>query len=136
MHRPVNKSEKSNTCSAVLFDGSCPLCSREIAMYRKLPALANLEWIDISTPSYCPPPGTTRDVLMKRFHAIDPDGQMLSGARAFVHVWSQLPGWRHLAKLAGIPGVLPMMEISYMAFLVFRPWIQIMYRRRDQHAQH
>ena len=118
-------------CSAVLFDGSCPLCSREIAMYRGLSGPQVLQWVDISGPGYCPPKGMTRDALMRRFHAIRPDGQLLSGARAFVHVWSQLPGWRHLASLANLPGLLGLLELSYRAFLVLRPWMQAGYRRWD-----
>jgi predicted DCC family thiol-disulfide oxidoreductase YuxK len=115
--------------SAVLFDGSCPLCTREIAMYRKLPASACMEWVDVSAPGYRPPAGATRDALMRRFHTITPTGQVLSGAQAFAHVWSYLPGWQWLARLAKLPGVLPVMELAYRAFLVFRPSIQAAYRR-------
>jgi ubiquinone biosynthesis monooxygenase Coq7 len=116
-------------CTAVLFDGSCPLCSREISMYRGLPASAAMQWVDVSSPDYCPPPGVTRAALMRRFHAVKPDGEVLSGALAFVHVWSQLPGWRHLATLARIPGVPGVMEVVYCGFLVVRPSMQSIYRR-------
>lgn len=116
-------------CSAVLFDGSCPLCSREIEMYRKLPAREMLDWIDISAPGYTPPPGMTQAALMQRFHAIAPDGAVLSGAKAFVHVWSHFPGWRYLARFAKVPGVLYLMDAGYRAFLVVRPGMQAAYRR-------
>ena len=121
--------KRAAACSAVLFDGSCPLCSREIAMYRDLAAPEAMQWVDISAPGYIAPAGTTQAALMRRFHAITPEGEMLSGARAFVHVWSQLPGWRHLASLSKVPGVLVAMELSYRGFLVFRPWMQRTYRR-------
>lgn len=104
-------------------------------MYRKLPASAPVAWIDISAPQYVPPSGMTRAALMRRFHARTPQGELLSGARAFVHVWSRLPGWRHLARLAALPLVLPAMEMSYRLFLVFRPWMQAGYRRLHQRAQ-
>jgi ubiquinone biosynthesis monooxygenase Coq7 len=117
------------TCTAVLFDGSCPLCTREIGMYSKLPSRTPIAWIDISSPQYQPPIGTTRAALMQRFHVVTPNHALLSGAHAFVHVWSQLPGWRHLARLASVPGVLPAMELVYRLFLVIRPWMQSMYRR-------
>ncbi len=29
----------------VYFDGSCPLCRREIALYRRLPQAAQLAWV-------------------------------------------------------------------------------------------
>ena len=66
---------------------------------------------------------------MQRFHVSTTDGQLLSGARAFVYVWAQLPGWKHLAKIALIPGVVQMLEAGYRIFLVFRPWMQRTYRR-------
>ena len=103
-------------------------------MYRNQAAAAatDLQWIDVSAPGYQAPTGLTRAVLMQRFHAITPTGEMLSGARAFAHVWSQLPGWRQLARLAEIPGVLAIMEATYRVFLVFRPWMQRSYRRFDK----
>jgi 3-demethoxyubiquinol 3-hydroxylase len=121
--------KSSSACSEVLFDGSCPLCSQEIDMYRKLPARAKVQWVDVSNPSYCPPHGTTRALLMQRFHAITPEGELLSGARAFMHVWALLPGWHYLARAAKVPGILWLMETTYRTFLIFRPWMQAAYRR-------
>jgi hypothetical protein len=39
-------------------------------------------------------------------------------------VWAQLPGWRVLAWLAKVPGVLWVMEKAYSGFLPMRPAIQ------------
>lgn len=105
-------------------------------MYQKLPARGGIVWIDVSSPDYCPPPGMSRAVLMRRFHAIDLDGKLLSGARAFVHVWSQLPGWQNLAQLSRVPGALAMMEVGYRMFLVVRPAMQRIYRLWHQRVQH
>ena len=118
--------------SAVFFDGSCPLCSREIALYRKLPTRGAIDWIDIAAPGFCPPNGTTGLALMQRLHVLTPDGEMVSGARAFVQMWSQLPRWRYLARIAKFPGLLPLMEIAYRVFLVFRPCVQAVVRWRTQ----
>jgi predicted DCC family thiol-disulfide oxidoreductase YuxK len=101
-------------------------------MYRKLPSRTRLEWIDVSVPDYYPPSGVTQLDLMRRFHARTSDGQLTSGARAFVHVWAQLPGWRHLARIALIPGMVQILEAGYRIFLVFRPWMQRIYRRWHQ----
>ena len=51
---------------------------------------------------------------MERFHVITPGGVLLSGARAFVYVWSQLPGWRHLARLAQSRKIAPKKFIKDM----------------------
>lgn len=101
-------------------------------MYRELPTRGTIDWIDIAAPGFCPPSGTTGPALMQRFHVLTPDGEMVSGARAFVQMWSQLPGWRHLARIAKLPGVLPVLEIAYRVFLVFRPCMQTVVRWRTR----
>lgn len=126
-----NRAEALQTakapCSAVLFDGSCPLCSREIAMYRTLTGAEALEWVNIADPGYVPPAGTTQNTLMQRFHVVRPDGVLISGARAFVHIWSQLAGWRYVAHLARLPGVAFVLEGAYCLFLTLRPTMQRCY---------
>ena len=98
-------------------------------MYQKLPARIQLSWVDVSNPGYHPPPGITTTQLMQRFHASTDSGELLSGAKAFAYVWAQLPGWRHLARITLVPGMVPVMETLYRTFLVVRPWIQRFYRR-------
>ncbi len=125
---------ETQACSAVLFDGSCPLCSKEIAMYRNLHSLGRVEWIDVSAPQYCPPAGVSRSTLMQRFHTVTPSGELLSGASAFVHLWSVLPGWRYLAAFGKHKAVLVVMEALYRVFLHARPWMQSAYRRLQRSA--
>jgi predicted DCC family thiol-disulfide oxidoreductase YuxK len=60
---------------------------------------------------------------MSRFHVRKQDGELLSGARAFVEVWRALPGWSWASRLANIPGVLHVMEVAYRISLVVRPVI-------------
>jgi predicted DCC family thiol-disulfide oxidoreductase YuxK len=118
-------------CSSVFFDGSCPLCRREIAVYQHLKADLPIDWIDITQADFVAPAGQSVDGLMKRFHVTTPSGDLLSGAQAFVHIWSQLPGWRWLARLARLPGMLALMELSYRGFLRIRPRMQRLARRLD-----
>ena len=108
----------------VLFDGACPLCRREIALYQRLPTKAAIDWVDVSAADFQPPAGMSKETLLRRFHLRTPEGVLLSGAAAFVFVWAHLPGWRWLARLAKLPGMLWLMEQSYRAFLIFRPSLQ------------
>lgn len=121
-------------CSLVFYDGSCPLCQREIALYSRLPALDPIVWTDVSATGFTAPAGTTTKRLMERFHTLTPAGELISGARAFAHVWSQLPGWRILGSVAQLPGVMQLMEIAYRLFLPVRPWIQAAFKLRKGRA--
>ncbi len=108
----------------VLYDGACPLCRREIALYRDLPALQPVRYLDVHDSASALPAGTTQPQLLARFHVQQPDGQLLDGARGFVALWAALPGWRWLARVARLPGVTPAMELAYRGFLRLRPAMQ------------
>lgn len=108
----------------VLYDGACPLCRREIGLYRGLPASVPLCFADVSDAAQPLPAGTTRPALMARFHVIDAHGRLISGARAFLALWAVLPGWRWLARAGRLPGVAGLMELTYRLFLRVRPRMQ------------
>jgi len=108
----------------VLYDGACPLCRREVGVYRDLTPLQPLAWQDVSQPQLALPPGRTQAELLARFHVQRADGVLLSGAAAFAALWSALPGWRWLGRLAALPGVTPLLELAYRGFLRLRPAMQ------------
>lgn len=110
-----------STC-AVFYDGACPLCSAEIGLYRKQDAKGALTLIDVSQAADLPS-GLTQAAAMARFHVMTQDGHILSGAAAFVEVWRALPGWRWLARLSDLPGMLWLMERAYRGFLPIRPYL-------------
>ncbi|HEX4878227.1 MAG TPA: demethoxyubiquinone hydroxylase family protein [Limnobacter sp.] len=118
-----NPSSK-NDCLTVFYDGSCPLCRREIALYQGLKADQPIEWKDVSAEHTELPAHCQRDMLMQRFHVQNPAGELQSGALAFATLWQALPGWRWLGRLSRLPGVLPMMEWLYRFFLKIRPRMQ------------
>ena len=66
---------------------------------------------------------------MARFHVRASDGRVLSGAAAFVEVWTQLPHWRCAARGASVPGVLATLELGYRMFLQVRPFISRFFKR-------
>jgi 3-demethoxyubiquinol 3-hydroxylase len=115
---------------SVLYDGSCPLCRREIALYRGLRSEQALRFVDVSGASALPP-GTTRKQLLARFHVQRADGTLASGADAFLTLWATLPGWRWLARAGRLPGLAWSMERSYRLFLRCRPALQRLARKRD-----
>lgn len=119
-------------CTTVFYDNSCPLCRREVGLYRLLPSTTPIDWQDVSGAAPEGLHGVAQVQLMQRFHVRTASGQMLSGAQAFAHVWAQLPGWRYLALLFRIPGVPLLMEGFYRLFLKVRPAVQALVRRIDK----
>jgi len=115
----------------VLYDGACPLCRREIGVYRKLRSDTPVCFVDVSDSSVCVPTGTTRQQLLDRFHVQRENGELLSGAQAFLALWEAMPGWRWLALAGRVPGTTWLMEIAYRLFLRVRPVLQRLVSRLD-----
>ena len=116
----------------VLYDGSCPLCRREIGVYRGLQPSTPVCFADVSDPVQPLPTGTTREQLMARFHVRDTEGCLQSGALAFLTLWAALPGWRWLARFGRLPGAAWSMERVYVLFLRLRPSLQRWASRLDR----
>ena len=118
--------------STVYFDGSCPLCRAEIGYYRRMDRAGALCFVDVSESAASPPAGIAQQRAMERFHVRASDGRVLSGAAAFVEVWTRLPEWRWAARAASRPGVLAALEVGYRMFLPVRPFISRLFRRFRQ----
>lgn len=108
----------------VLYDGACPLCRREIGLYRGLQPTTPVCFTDLSDGLLPLPPDATREQLLARFHVRSADGQLLGGSQAFLALWAVLPGWRWLARVGRVPGAAWLMERVYRLFLRARPILQ------------
>jgi predicted DCC family thiol-disulfide oxidoreductase YuxK len=109
------------SCRTVYYDNSCPLCAAEIGYYQRVASSAGIDFVDVSAAAPDLGPGLDRSSAMARFHVRDETGTLHSGAAAFVHLWSSLPGWRHVARVAKRPAILAMLEGLYRMFLPVRP---------------
>lgn len=112
----------------IYFDGSCPLCRREISLYQGLPSKQLLQWVDVSTPTALPS-GLTCELAMRRFHVRDASGQLYSGAAAFSVLWRCFAVWRVLGWLTAAPPLSWLAEAAYRLFLPVRPRLQAWLRR-------
>jgi len=114
----TNADQASTT---VYFDGACPVCSREIVMYRRQPGAGAVQWVDVA---YGEAPalgeGLTRAAAMARLHVRRADGSLVSGARAFTELWRALPRWAWAGRLFGSGPGLWLLEASYRLFLIVR----------------
>ncbi|CAH0128492.1 thiol-disulfide oxidoreductase DCC family protein [Roseomonas sp. CECT 9278] len=119
----MNTSSAAPT-TTVYYDGACPICSREIAQYRKVQGAERLDFVDVTA---CDAnglgPGLSRDAALARMHVRRADGSLASGAAAFAEIWQQLPKLAWAGRLAASPIVLPVLELGYRVFLrVRRLW--------------
>ena len=112
----------------IYYDGSCPLCRREIGLYRGLSSTVRLNWVDVSAGSSLGE-GLSCKAAMRRFHVRDQSGRLLSGGAAFSRLWRALPGWRVLGWCFACPPMSWGLELAYRAFLPLRPGLQRLAQR-------
>lgn len=108
----------------IFFDGACPLCRQEISLLQRLARPGKLEFVDLAQPDaqeVCPLPHAQ---MLARFHIEIEDGQLVSGARAFFLVWSQVRGLGWLRALSRVKPVVWLAERAYRVFLHLRPALQ------------
>jgi 3-demethoxyubiquinol 3-hydroxylase len=114
---------------SVMYDGSCPLCLREISIYRSAKSFEPIQWVDVSVQN--DHLAAAQCDFMARFHVQQRDGQLLSGAAALVALWERIPGWRLLAAFVKIFHLTRALEFAYVRFLVIRPQLQKIAKAAD-----
>ena len=119
----------------VFYDGSCPLCRAEIGFLQRQRGSDALAFEDVSsefTGDDEVVEGLTCRAAMARMHVALPNGEVVSGARAFLAMWGALPRFRLAARLLSTPPLPWLLEGAYRGFLVVRPQMQRMARNRTQ----
>ena len=82
----------------VFFNNSCNICKMEIDHYKKN-SDENLEWVDITNNQEAINlTSKSQAELLRRLHVIE-NGEVISGAKAFVIIWSKIPKYKFLAKI-------------------------------------
>lgn len=112
----------------VWFDAACPLCVREIALYRRLDARrGRIAFVDLTDPAApCP---LDRAAMLARFHAAEAGRPPVSGAAAFAAMFRAVPLMRPLGEAMRLPPILWTTERLYRLFLVVRPALQRLVHR-------
>jgi 3-demethoxyubiquinol 3-hydroxylase len=106
----------------VYYDGACPICSREIAMYRQQRGGESCAWVDASRCSASElGPGLDPQRALARMHVRQADGRLVSGAAAFILMWQAFPATRWLGRMAAVPPLPWVLELGYRLFLRVRP---------------
>lgn len=101
---------------AVFYNGDCAICRSRIARYQAVSVGRSrlIAWCDIArTPWALRRWGIDRRVARRRIHAVDATGAVHGGGAAFAWLWRELPGYRWLGRLGGLPGIGLIAEMIY-----------------------
>lgn len=116
----------------IFYDGSCPVCAREMAVYQRKNPRGRLFFIDISSDDFdAARYGKTRQELMEKMHVRDANGDFTTGVDAFMSIWQAFPSgspWRVTSALIGLPGVHLLARVAYRIFARNR---HLLPKRRD-----
>ena len=118
-----------NDKTEVLYNGSCPICSREVNLYADLSARAALpiRYDDLSDACTLADWNVSAEEAAKRLH-VRKNGRLYVGIPAFIIVWRDIPQTRWLAKLVSLPGVHWVANKVYDHILA--PALYTLHRRR------
>lgn len=116
----------------VLYNGECPICSREIASYARyvegndIPVrFEALQETDLQRW------GVDADDAARRLHVLK-DGEVFDGLEAFQILWADMPRFAWLARLTRLPVIQPVARRVYDYILA--PLLYRMHRRRVARA--
>lgn len=105
----------------VFFDGSCPLCRKEIAHYSALDRSGKCDWRDLNKErEMLDALGISYIEAMRQLHVLDKNVHLKKGVSAFITIWSELPGYRWLAAIVRLVGASPALEHLYARFAAAR----------------
>jgi len=101
----------------VLFDGECPLCTREVQMLeRRDRGRGRIRFEDIAAPGFEPAVyGLDAQRVMARIHGVLPDGRVVEGVEVFRRAYGAVGlGW--LLAPTRWPGVRRLVDACYRLF--------------------
>lgn len=75
--------------------------------------------------------GLTAGNAMKRFHVRTSDGEIVSGAAAFLEMWGATPRLKWVRRFRSSSWLVALLDVVYSVFLRVRPTISRWLRRRD-----
>ncbi|MCF7985739.1 MAG: DUF393 domain-containing protein [Thiohalocapsa sp.] len=117
--------QQQTSALTVFYDGGCPMCSKEIAHYRRVDGAERIDWVDITAQADADlPPDVDRDLLMRRLHVREADGRLVAGVPAFLAIWRRLRPYRRLGRTVEVLRLGKLLDAGYARFADWR------YRRR------
>src|SRR5438105_2981968 len=100
----------------LLYDGDCPMCSREARWLQRWDRHGRLAVEDITAAAFDPAKyGLTREQVAGVLHGVRPDGQVVSRMEAFRQAYAAIGlGW--LTRPTGWPILRQVCDFAYLVF--------------------
>lgn len=115
-------AQSKSSVLKIYYDGACHLCSMEINHYRKKDMNNQLEYVDISSPSFdAMTVPIDPMILNKYFHVQTTSGEWKAGVDAFAEIWKHVPGFTLAHKCADFRPTRLLMDFGYHVFARLRP---------------
>ena len=104
--------EKYET-TAVLFNADCPVCNFEITHYADYAKTNGLpiRFDDLNSDALANW-NLTADQAARRLYVVH-NGTLTSGIEAFIVLWRQMPRYRWLARIVGLPVIKQISALLY-----------------------
>jgi uncharacterized protein len=104
------------TAADIYFNGDCPVCRTEMGHYARRCAEVrpDLRFIDsMRRPNDLAQCHLRLEHLQRRVYLRDAGGHVISGMPALIALWSQVPGYRPLARILSWPVLRPVSVLLY-----------------------
>ena len=102
----------------VYFNNSCKICKAEIDLYKK-EKISKIDWIDITNNQNAKIETKKNDKeLLRRLH-VKKNGEIISGARAFLLVWKNIPKYKFLYSIFKLPIIFQIFSLCYETIAFF-----------------
>ncbi|PMJ91486.1 DUF393 domain-containing protein [Vibrio sp. 10N.261.55.A7] len=99
----------------IFYDGTCPLCSKEMAALQKQDKKGRIKLVDIYSDEFAQYPQINADAANTVLHAIDNTGQLVLGLDVTYKAWDLVgKGWLY-APLRW-PLIKPFADWCYLRF--------------------
>jgi len=123
----------------VLFNANCPVCNFEIEHYARYADRAGLpiRFDDLNTDAR-DQWGIDADTAARRLYVLH-HGVLASGIPAFLVLWEQLPRYRLLGRVVGLPGIKQVAIATYdyvLAPAIYRWHLRRVKRQANRSKQH
>jgi predicted DCC family thiol-disulfide oxidoreductase YuxK len=104
----------------VYFNNSCKICKAEIDLYKK-EKIDDINWVDITNNNQAKiETKKNSKELLRRLH-VEKDGEIFSGAKAFLLVWKNIPKYKFLYSIFSLPIIFKIFSLGYeiIAFFLY-----------------